>query len=101
VGGRLIVVAFHSLEDRIVKRFLAERTARNKGVSRYMPGEVDLQPASFIQADHGHVVASDEEIDLNHRSRSAKLRSATRTAAPAFKLQGGNIGLPRIDRKRP
>jgi 16S rRNA (cytosine1402-N4)-methyltransferase len=101
VGGRLVVVAFHSLEDRIVKRFFTERTSRNKGVSRHMPGEVILAPASFEQADHGHVEASDEEIYLNSRSRSAKLRSGTRTSAPAFTLDRSKIGLPQVNRKRP
>jgi len=83
-GGRLVVVAFHSLEDRIVKRFLATRTRVDAG-SRHMP--VAAGPAPSFALIHRKVVAaSAEEAAANPRARSAKLRAATRTAAPALPL---------------
>lgn len=83
-GGRLVVVAFHSLEDRIVKRFLAERAGPTGG-SRHMP--VATGPAaSFIASAKRARAASDAEAERNPRARSAKLRAATRTDAPAIDL---------------
>jgi 16S rRNA (cytosine1402-N4)-methyltransferase len=96
VGGRLVVVTFHSLEDRIVKRFFAGRSARNKGISRYLPGETPLPPASFTQSERGHVEASPQEKTANPRSRSAKLRWGTRTAAPPHSLDAHALGLPSV-----
>lgn len=83
-GGRLVVVAFHSLEDRIVKRFLAERSGASGG-SRHMP-VVSAPPASFAPSAKRALGASDEEAATNPRARSAKLRAATRTDAPALPL---------------
>jgi 16S rRNA (cytosine1402-N4)-methyltransferase len=100
VGGRLVVVSFHSLEDRIVKRFLSERSATSKGVSRYMPGEVALPPPSFSLMARGHAEASDEETALNARSRSAKLRWGVRTAAGSFKVNAETLGVPGARSKR-
>ena len=81
VGGRLVVVTFHSLEDRIVKTFLNDRSKPASG-SRHAP--VDTGPAtSFELITRKPLLASDEEINLNPRARSAKLRAAIRTSAPA------------------
>ena len=80
-GGRLVVVSFHSLEDRIVKNFLADR-ARAAGGSRHQP-EVAQLPPSFVILTRRPVTAGDEEISANPRARSAKLRAAERTDAPA------------------
>jgi 16S rRNA (cytosine1402-N4)-methyltransferase len=80
-GGRLAVVSFHSLEDRIVKRFLKSHAGRQAKVSRYLPGETPGRPISFeVQERHG-VEPSEEEIAANPRARSARLRWAIRTAA--------------------
>ncbi|MEM8664993.1 MAG: 16S rRNA (cytosine(1402)-N(4))-methyltransferase RsmH, partial [Pseudomonadota bacterium] len=81
-GGRLVVVAFHSLEDRIVKRFLQERT-REAGGSRHMPAASGPAP-SFAPISRKALTASAEEVERNPRARSAKLRAARRTGAPAI-----------------
>jgi 16S rRNA (cytosine1402-N4)-methyltransferase len=80
-GGRLAVVSFHSLEDRIVKNFLVER-ARAGGGSRHLP-EVAQAAASFAILTKRPVTADDAEISANPRARSAKLRAAERTQAAA------------------
>jgi len=80
-GGRLVVVSFHSLEDRIVKNFLVER-ARAGGGSRHLP-EVAQAAPSFHILTKRPVTPDDGEISVNPRARSAKLRAAERTAAPA------------------
>ncbi|MCB8837865.1 16S rRNA (cytosine(1402)-N(4))-methyltransferase RsmH [Aurantimonas sp. VKM B-3413] len=85
-GGRLVVVTFHSLEDRIVKRFLRERSAP-PAASRHMP-DVTPVPVTF-SARNKAVAATPEEAARNPRARSAKLRSGIRTeAAP----RGGDLG---------
>ena len=80
-GGRLVVVSFHSLEDRIVKNFLVER-AKAGGGSRHLP-EVAQAAPSFQILTKRPVTADESEISANPRARSAKLRAAERTAAPA------------------
>ncbi|NEU95563.1 16S rRNA (cytosine(1402)-N(4))-methyltransferase RsmH [Bradyrhizobium uaiense] len=79
-GGRLAVVSFHSLEDRIVKNFLTER-GKVAGGSRHLP-EVAQPAPSFQILTKRPVVPSDAEIAANPRARSAKLRAAERTTAP-------------------
>jgi 16S rRNA (cytosine1402-N4)-methyltransferase len=81
-GGRLVVVTFHSLEDRIVKQFFAARTGRAQGGSRHLPTAAAVQP-SFLAVTRGPVVAGPAETAANPRSRSAKLRAGERTEAPA------------------
>ncbi|NDW03205.1 16S rRNA (cytosine(1402)-N(4))-methyltransferase RsmH [Jiella pacifica] len=76
-GGRLVVVTFHSLEDRIVKRFLKDRATQPSG-SRHLPN-VGLHAITF-SASNKAVAASEAEADRNPRARSAKLRSGIRTA---------------------
>ncbi|MEJ0077863.1 MAG: 16S rRNA (cytosine(1402)-N(4))-methyltransferase RsmH [Alphaproteobacteria bacterium] len=92
-GGRLVAISFHSLEDRIVKTFLAERGQIRAG-SRHQP-EVTHAAPSFSILTRKPVVADDDEVSRNPRSRSAKLRAAERTAAAAH---GGDLAhlLPRL-----
>jgi 16S rRNA (cytosine1402-N4)-methyltransferase len=80
-GGRLVVVSFHSLEDRIVKNFFAQR-GKAGGGSRHLP-EVALEAPSFHILTKRPVTADDDEVSANPRARSAKLRAAERSAAPA------------------
>jgi 16S rRNA (cytosine1402-N4)-methyltransferase len=80
-GGRLVVVSFHSLEDRIVKNFLVER-AKAGGGSRHLP-EIAQAAPSFVILTKRPVTPDDHEISANPRARSAKLRAAERTGAPA------------------
>ncbi len=80
-GGRLAVVTFHSLEDRIVKRFMTERTGREAAPSRHAPAVATRQP-TFDTVSRKPIVAGDAELAANPRARSAKLRVVERTAAP-------------------
>ncbi|MCG6121996.1 MAG: 16S rRNA (cytosine(1402)-N(4))-methyltransferase RsmH [Microvirga sp.] len=81
-GGRLVVVTFHSLEDRIVKQFLAMRSGRAAGASRHTPVAGPEPDPTFTLATKGPVVPGDVELYANPRSRSAKLRAGERTYAP-------------------
>jgi 16S rRNA (cytosine1402-N4)-methyltransferase len=92
-GGRLVVVTFHSLEDRIVKRFFASRGGRLPSGSRHLPDAARGPEPSFELPFKGHVGASDEEAARNPRARSAKLRAGIRTAAPPMPSIAGEIGL--------
>jgi 16S rRNA (cytosine1402-N4)-methyltransferase len=80
-GGRLVVVSFHSLEDRIVKNFLTER-GKSGGGSRHLPELAQTEP-SFSILTKRPLTPGDDEIRDNPRARSAKLRAAQRTSAPA------------------
>jgi 16S rRNA (cytosine1402-N4)-methyltransferase len=80
-GGRLVVVSFHSLEDRIVKNFLVERSKAGGG-SRHLP-EVAQAAPSFTVLTKRPVAPDEAEVSANPRARSAKLRAAERTSAPA------------------
>jgi 16S rRNA (cytosine1402-N4)-methyltransferase len=82
-GGRLAVVSFHSLEDRIVKRFLKERSSTPSG-SRHLPDTSASAPASSFDAVAKPVRAGEAELARNPRSRSATLRVARRTEASAW-----------------
>jgi 16S rRNA (cytosine1402-N4)-methyltransferase len=85
-GGRLAVVTFHSLEDRLVKRFLRERSGNTPSGSRHLPQAIAAAAPSF--EDVGRAVrAGEAELARNPRSRSATLRMALRTAAPAWSDQ--------------
>lgn len=79
-GGRLAVVTFHSLEDRLVKRFLRERSGGTPGGSRHLP-QVAAKAAPSFEVVGRAVRAGEEEIARNPRARSATLRVAKRTAA--------------------
>jgi 16S rRNA (cytosine1402-N4)-methyltransferase len=84
-GGRLAVVTFHSLEDRIVKNFLAVRAGRTPGGSRHAPQVVETRQPSFQLLFNGAQAPSEAETKANPRARSAKLRAAIRTDAPVWK----------------
>jgi 16S rRNA (cytosine1402-N4)-methyltransferase len=79
-GGRLVVIAFHSLEDRLVKTFLSDRSKPPRG-SRHRP-EVTAPPSSFRLLTPRPVTPDAAEVAANPRARSAKLRAAERTDAP-------------------
>ena len=80
-GGRLVVVTFHSLEDRIVKDFMRTRSERAAKGSRHLPEEKSLSP-SFQIVNQRPISPSEDEILGNPRARSARLRAAIRTEAP-------------------
>ena len=82
-GGRLAVVTFHSLEDRIVKRFLKSRSGSKAGGSRHRPVN-EAGPAPTFESVAKPVRASEAEVSANPRARSATLRAARRTDAPAW-----------------
>ena len=86
-GGRLVVVTFHSLEDRIVKTFLANRV-KAPSASRHLPLGEGPEPAFRLVAK-GAVEPGPDEVAENPRARSAKLRAAERTLAPAH--PGGDL----------
>ena len=92
-GGRLVVVTFHSLEDRIVKRFFASRAGKLPSGSRHLPDAVKGPAPSFELPFKGHLGATDAEAKVNPRARSAKLRAGIRTAAPAMPPIDAEIGL--------
>ena len=83
-GGRLAVVTFHSLEDRIVKRFFRERSGGRPAGSRHRPAIGDPREPTFERVAKP-VSPAERELATNPRSRSARLRSGVRTAAPAWK----------------
>ncbi|MEO7635935.1 MAG: 16S rRNA (cytosine(1402)-N(4))-methyltransferase, partial [Sphingomicrobium sp.] len=83
-GGRLAVVTFHSLEDRIVKRFLRSRSGATPAGSRHRPALIDPNEPTFARVAKP-VSPTERELATNPRARSARLRSAIRTSAPAWK----------------
>jgi len=82
-GGRLAVVTFHSLEDRIVKRFLRDRSGATPAGSRHRPSAASGPRPSFTSVAKP-LSPSDGELARNPRARSARLRTAVRTDAPAW-----------------
>ncbi len=90
-GGRLAVVTFHSLEDRIVKAFLTERTGNAPGGSRHAPVAIETRKPSFTLSFKGAREAGDAERVDNPRARSARLRAAVRTDAAPWGVFGGRI----------
>ncbi|MDQ2065015.1 16S rRNA (cytosine(1402)-N(4))-methyltransferase RsmH [Xinfangfangia sp. CPCC 101601] len=97
-GGKLAVVTFHSLEDRIVKRFFQAASGQEPSANRYAP-EAATVTARFKMVSRKAIAASDEEIAANPRSRSAKLRVGIRTDAPAKTIEHADLGLPSFSRK--
>lgn len=84
--GRLAVVSFHSLEDRVVKEFMRQRSGMSGNVSRHMPANDDTAPTpTFRLLTRKPQTPSPEELHLNPRAASAKLRVAERTNAPSTK----------------
>jgi len=84
-GGRLVVVTFHSLEDRIVKSFMTERSGRSPAGSRHLPPKADGPRPTFTLMFNGARGPGDAELAANPRARSAKLRAGIRTDAPAWR----------------
>jgi len=83
-GGRLVVVSFHSLEDRLVKKFMVERGDAQGHGSRHMPDRPPERAPSFVLETRRGVTPSEAECDTNPRARSATLRAAIRADAPAW-----------------
>ncbi|MCR8725216.1 16S rRNA (cytosine(1402)-N(4))-methyltransferase RsmH [Frigidibacter sp. ROC022] len=96
-GGKLAVVSFHSLEDRIVKRFLAERSSTGGGGSRYAPEAAGREPGFRLLGRATGPDAAEEAA--NPRSRSARLRVAERSKAGAQPVDRSAIGLPQLHDK--
>ena len=99
--GRLVIVTFHSLEDRIVKQFLARRSGRGQATSRLLPGEPAPPTPTFIAPPGQPVIAGEVERRDNSRSRSAKLRFAIRTEAPPRGADDDLAMLTQLPRTRP
>jgi 16S rRNA (cytosine1402-N4)-methyltransferase len=97
-GGELAVVTFHSLEDRVVKKFMASRAGRTGGGNRYAPEAAHDAPTFEIK-NRKAIIADADELSANPRSRSAKLRIATRTDAPARAPDRTRLGLPKLSGK--
>ena len=92
-GGQLAVVTFHSVEDRMVKRFLQARSGGMANANRYAP-EVVQDVAAFTVKKRKAIGPDEQELAENPRSRSAKLRVATRTDAPAADIDPAKLGMP-------
>ena len=93
-GGRLAVVTFHSIEDRIVKRFLQARSGTAGAANRHAPETAPAAPA-FRLVNRG-AAADEAETASNPRARSARLRMAERTDAPAGAADRDALGVPRV-----
>jgi 16S rRNA (cytosine1402-N4)-methyltransferase len=78
VGGRLVVISFHSLEDRIVKRFMREQSSDN--LPKYLPLRSAELPLPFLRRVGKPLKAGAEEVAVNPRARSAVMRVAERLA---------------------
>lgn len=96
VGGRLVVVTFHSLEDRISKTFFNSRSETRLGGSRHVPELAAIAPPSFQLKSRKALAASDAECLENPRARSAKLRVGERTEHPAFALDMATLSVPSL-----
>ncbi|ANT60939.1 16S rRNA (cytosine(1402)-N(4))-methyltransferase [Salipiger sp. CCB-MM3] len=94
-GGFLAVVTFHSVEDRMVKRFLQARAGRLNSVSRYEP-QVEAEAPRFELVTRKAVGPDDEELAVNPRSRSARLRVGRRTEAAAGDIESGVLSMPQL-----
>jgi 16S rRNA (cytosine1402-N4)-methyltransferase len=97
-GGRLAVVTFHSLEDRIVKRFFSIRAGRMPRPSRHAPAAAGQDRAPSLHlVNRQPVKPRGDEVMRNPRARSARLRAAERTDAPAYPFKPEELGLPDLD----
>jgi len=98
-GGRLAVVTFHSIEDRMVKRFLRLRSGQGGTVSRYAP-ERRQSSKTFVLDTPKPITPTSSEFALNRRARSARLRIATRTDVTPDNMDLFEIGMPRLENVR-
>jgi len=94
-GGQLAVVSFHSVEDRMVKRFLQARAGQAGRANRYAP-EVEMGKPQFTLKSRKSIGPDDQELAENPRSRSARLRVAVRTDAPAGTIDARTIAMPQL-----
>jgi 16S rRNA (cytosine1402-N4)-methyltransferase len=99
-GGLLMVVTFHSIEDRMVKRFFQMCSGQGQNANRFAP-EVKSAHPTFDLVTRKAVVAAAEELDRNPRARSARLRVGRRTEAPrSTRLSAKDLGIPSVEGKR-
>ena len=94
-GGQLAVVSFHSIEDRMVKRFLQSRAGKVGRANRYAP-EMEQEQPQFTLKTRKAIGPDEQELQDNPRARSAKLRVAIRTDAPAGEIEARAIGMPQL-----
>ncbi|SFS14528.1 16S rRNA (cytosine(1402)-N(4))-methyltransferase RsmH [Yoonia litorea] len=92
-GGQLAVVTFHSVEDRMVKRFFQARSGNAANANRYAPALEEITPAWKV-SQRKAIGPDEQELAENPRSRSAKLRVAVRTDAPAEPIDPKDLGMP-------
>ncbi len=92
-GGKLAVVTFHSVEDRMVKRFLTARAGAGGNANRFAP-QIEQDAPQFKIKSRKAIGPDAQELEENPRSRSAKLRVGVRTDAPAGSIEGRAIGMP-------
>lgn len=92
-GGLLAVVTFHSVEDRMTKRFFQARSGRTANANRYAP-VIEKDKPAFEMVQKKAIGPDDQELDENPRSRSAKLRVARRTDAPGGEIDKASLGMP-------
>jgi 16S rRNA (cytosine1402-N4)-methyltransferase len=98
-GGYLAVVTFHSVEDRMVKRFLQMRAGRTANANRFAP-QVEKDAPAFEIITRKAISADDTELADNPRARSARLRVARRTDAPAASVDRAALGMPQKSSKK-
>ncbi|MBO6852694.1 MAG: 16S rRNA (cytosine(1402)-N(4))-methyltransferase RsmH [Marivivens sp.] len=98
-GGYLAVVTFHSVEDRMVKRFLQMRAGRTANANRFAP-QVEKDAPAFEIITRKAISADDTELADNPRARSARLRVARRTDAPAASVDRAALGMPQKSPKK-
>ncbi|APG46343.1 16S rRNA (cytosine(1402)-N(4))-methyltransferase RsmH [Phaeobacter porticola] len=98
-GGLLAVVTFHSIEDRMVKRFFQHRAGKTGRANRYAP-EIEETPLQFTLVTRKAVGPDDDELAENPRSRSARLRVGCRTEAAPIDISAKDIGMPQLREKR-
>lgn len=98
-GGRLVVVTFHSLEDRIAKQFFARRSGRGEAAGRRLPGEPPTAAPTFAVSAGQPITPDEAERQANPRARSAKLRFGLRTEAPPRGEDAALMSLTRLPRR--
>jgi 16S rRNA (cytosine1402-N4)-methyltransferase len=98
-GGKLAVVTFHSVEDRMVKRFLQQGAGRAGRANRYAP-EAPAEAPRWTLITRKAIGPDDDELAANPRARSARLRVAVRTDAPAGAVDAASLGMPELKEVR-
>jgi 16S rRNA (cytosine1402-N4)-methyltransferase len=98
-GGLLAVVTFHSVEDRMVKRFFQHRANKTGRANRYAP-EIEEIPAQFELVTRKAVGPDDDELAENPRSRSARLRVGRRTEADPVPISAKDLSMPQLKEER-